>query len=73
MLFCGVLLIIGAWNLVRGRTGRAMIAIRDNPIAAKTMGINTSLYKSTTFGVSGAYTGMAGAATVFGGGDQEGG
>ena len=61
VLFCGVLLIIGAWNLVRGRTGRAMIAIRDNPIAAKTMGINTSLYKSTTFGVSGAYTGMAGA------------
>jgi branched-chain amino acid transport system permease protein len=61
VLLCGVLLIIGAWNLVRGRTGRAMIAIRDNPIAAKTMGINTSLYKSMTFGVSGFYTGIAGA------------
>ena len=61
VLLCGVLLIIGAWNLVRGRTGRAMIAIRDNPIAAKTMGINTSLYKSVTFGVSGFYTGVAGA------------
>ena len=61
VLICGILLLIGAWNLVRGRTGRAMIAIRDNPIAAKTMGINTSLYKSVTFGVSGFYTGIAGA------------
>jgi len=61
VLLCGIFLIIGAWNLVRGRTGRAMIAIRDNPIAAKTMGINTSLYKSVTFGVSGFYTGVAGA------------
>jgi branched-chain amino acid transport system permease protein len=57
----GVLLFIGAWNLVRGRTGRAMIAIRDNPIAARTMGINTSLYKSVTFGISGLFTGVAGA------------
>ncbi|MDA1310461.1 MAG: branched-chain amino acid ABC transporter permease [Proteobacteria bacterium] len=60
-LICTVVLIVTAWNLVRGRTGRAMIAIRDNPIAAKTMGINTSLYKSVTFGVSGFYTGIAGA------------
>jgi branched-chain amino acid transport system permease protein len=50
-----------AWNLVRGRTGRALIAIRDNPIAASTMGINTALYKSLAFGVSGLYTGIAGA------------
>ena len=60
-LFFGVLLIIAAWNLVRGRTGRAMIAIRDNPIAATTMGINTSVYKATTFGISGLYCGVAGA------------
>jgi branched-chain amino acid transport system permease protein len=50
-----------AWNLVRGRTGRAMIAIRDNPIAAQTMGINNAVYKSLTFGVSAMYTGIAGA------------
>ena len=61
VLAWGLLLIVGAWNLVRGRTGRAMIAIRDNPIAAQTMGINTALYKSVTFGVSGFYTGIAGA------------
>jgi branched-chain amino acid transport system permease protein len=50
-----------AWNLVRGRTGRALVAIRDNPIAARTMGINAALYKSWTFGVSALYTGVAGA------------
>jgi branched-chain amino acid transport system permease protein len=56
-----LILFVAAWNLVRGRIGRAMIAIRDNPIAARTMGINTSLYKSLTFGVSAFYTGVAGA------------
>ena len=61
VLFCAVILLVGAWNLTRGRTGRAMMAIRDNPIAASTMGINTALYKSVTFGVSGFYTGVAGA------------
>jgi branched-chain amino acid transport system permease protein len=49
------------WNLLRGRIGRAMVAIRDHPIAAETMGINAALYKSLTFGVSALYTGIAGA------------
>lgn len=60
-LLVGIVLVVCAWNLVRGRTGRAMVAIRDNPIAARTMGINTALYKSWTFGVSALYTGVAGA------------
>ena len=50
-----------AWNLLRGRIGRALVAIRDQPIAASTMGINTALYKSLTFWVSALYTGLAGA------------
>jgi branched-chain amino acid transport system permease protein len=50
-----------AANLLRGRTGRAIVAIRDNAIAAQSMGVNTALYKSLTFGVSAAYTGVAGA------------
>jgi len=50
-----------ARNLLRGRIGRAIVAIRDHPVAAETMGINTALYKSLTFGVSAAYTGIAGA------------
>jgi branched-chain amino acid transport system permease protein len=50
-----------AANLVGSRVGRAMIAIRDNHIAAEAMGVNSALYKSLTFGVSAAYTGVAGA------------
>jgi len=56
-----LLLFFCAWNLLRGRSGRALKAIRDNPIAARAMGINTALYKSLTFGVSALYTGVAGA------------
>ena len=56
-----VVLFVLAANLLRGRTGRAIVAIRDNPIAAQAMGVNTALYKSLTFGVSAAYTGVAGA------------
>jgi branched-chain amino acid transport system permease protein len=50
-----------ASNLVNSRIGRAMIAIRDHPIAAETMGVNAALIKTTTFGISAAYTGVAGA------------
>jgi len=49
-----------AWNLLRGRVGRAMMAIRDNHIAAEAMGVNNAIYKSLTFGVSAMYTGIAG-------------
>ena len=56
-----VLLFFIAWNLLRGRIGRAMVAIRDQPVAAQAMGVNTALYKSLTFGVSALYTGIAGA------------
>ena len=38
-----------------------MMAIRDHHIAADTMGINTARYKTVTFGISAAYTGIAGA------------
>ncbi|MDQ6681090.1 MAG: branched-chain amino acid ABC transporter permease [Pseudomonadota bacterium] len=55
-----VMFFIG-WNLLRGRIGRAMVAIRDQPVAAQAMGVNTALYKSLTFGVSALYTGVAGA------------
>ncbi len=56
-----VVLFVLAHNLLGRRTGRAIVAIRDNPIAAEAMGINTALYKSLTFGVSAGYTGVAGA------------
>ena len=50
-----------AYNLLRGRVGRALVAIRDQHTAAEVMGINASLYKSLAFGVSAMYTGVAGA------------
>jgi len=56
-----VLLFVLGWNLLRGRIGRAMVAIRDQPIAAQAMGVNTAMVKSLTFGVSALYTGVAGA------------
>jgi branched-chain amino acid transport system permease protein len=56
-----IVMYVCATNLVKSRTGRALIAIRDHPVAASAMGINVSLYKSLTFGVSALYTGVAGA------------
>jgi len=56
-----VVMFAAAANLIGSRTGRALIAIRDNPIAARAMGIDISIYKSLTFGVSAFYTGVAGA------------
>ncbi len=49
------------WNLLRGRVGRALLAIRDHHTAAEVMGIDTALYKSLAFGVSAMFTGVAGA------------
>jgi branched-chain amino acid transport system permease protein len=56
-----IVLFVLAGNLLRGRVGRAIVAIRDNHIAAEAMGVDSALYKSVTFGVSAAYTGIAGA------------
>ena len=55
-----IMFILGV-NLLRGRIGRAMVAIRDHPIASEAMGVNISLYKALTFGVSAMYTGVGGA------------
>lgn len=56
-----LLLFLLGWNLLRGRIGRAMVAIREQPTAAQAMGVNTAMVKSMTFGVSAMYTGIAGA------------
>jgi branched-chain amino acid transport system permease protein len=60
-LAVALVMFVAAANLVASRTGRALMAIRDNPLAAKSMGINTALYKSLAFGVSALFTGVAGA------------
>ena len=60
-LAVAAIMFVLAWNLLRGRVGRALIAVRDHPIAATAMGINLPMFKSLTFGVSAAFTGVAGA------------
>ena len=60
-LFVTLVMFLLAWNLLRGRVGRALVAIRDHPIAATAMGINLPVFKTLTFGTSAGFTGMAGA------------
>jgi branched-chain amino acid transport system permease protein len=60
-LMVAVLMFLLAWNLLHGRVGRALVAIRDHPIAATAMGINLPMFKSLTFGVSAGFNGIAGA------------
>ena len=59
-LFVGALLFLLAWNIVRGRIGRAMMAIRDHSLAAEAMGIDIALLKTRTFALSAMFTGIAG-------------
>lgn len=48
-------------NLVKSRDGRAIMSIRDNQIAAESVGINITKYKLMAFTISAALAGMAGA------------
>lgn len=58
-----VMLIMGAlmaW-LLRSPWGRAFAALRDNPIRAESVGINTTFYTLMAFAIGAAYGGVAGA------------
>ncbi|WP_438275489.1 branched-chain amino acid ABC transporter permease [Nitrobacter sp.] len=59
-LAIAIAIYIASVNLLSSRSGRAMMAIRDNEIAASAMGINVALYKTLAFGVSAGITGIAG-------------
>ncbi len=59
-LVVAVIMYVIAWNLTRGRVGRAMMAIRDHALAAEAMGVNLAMLKTRTFAVSAMYTGLAG-------------
>ncbi len=48
-------------NLINSRSGRAIMASRDNRIAAEAMGVNVTKYKLMAFVVSATLAGMAGA------------
>ena len=55
------ILYVLAANVLRGRIGRAVIAIRDHPVAAQAAGIDAPRYKAAVFGLSAMYAGIAGA------------
>jgi branched-chain amino acid transport system permease protein len=59
-LAVAAVLFILARNLLRGRIGRAFVAVRDQPLAAEAMGIDIALIKTGAFAVSALYTGIAG-------------
>ena len=47
-------------NLINSRSGRAIMAIRDNRIAAESVGINITKYKLLAFSISAGLAGLAG-------------
>ena len=59
-LLVGIVCFVLSANLVKGRIGRAMMAIRDQPLAAEAMGIDIAMLKTRTFAVSALMTGIAG-------------
>lgn len=63
-LAIGCVIFLLGWNLTRGRIGRAMMAIRDQSLAAESMGINLAAVKTRTFAVSAMFTGVAGSLTT---------
>lgn len=60
-----VVMFVLAARLVRGRVGRALIAIRDNETAARAQGVNPARYKTLAFATGSLYAGVGGALYVF--------
>ena len=60
-----VLLMFLARNIIRARTGRAFISVRDNDLAAELLGINVFGYKLRAFFLSAVYAGIAGCLLAF--------
>ncbi|OUS23104.1 branched-chain amino acid ABC transporter permease [Litorivita pollutaquae] len=60
-----VLAILGSANIKRSRVGRAFLAIREQDIAARAMGVPVARYKLYAFVVSSFYAGIAGALMAY--------
>ncbi|MGZ3612793.1 MAG: branched-chain amino acid ABC transporter permease [Syntrophales bacterium] len=67
VIVMAVLMTFFAKNLVRSRSGRAFVAIRDNDLAGEVIGINVARYKLYAFAIGCFYAGIAGSlwATYF--------
>ncbi|MFE1906138.1 branched-chain amino acid ABC transporter permease [Streptomyces gardneri] len=63
--YFGLVLVVVAWvaarNLLRGRPGRALGALRDSEVAAAVMGVPAGRMRAAAFTVSSMYAGAAGA------------
>lgn len=60
ILAIGVVMFVLARNLLHGRVGRALVAIRDSPYSAASAGVRVSRYKVLAFALSAAFAGVAG-------------
>ncbi|MEZ5383725.1 MAG: branched-chain amino acid ABC transporter permease [Microthrixaceae bacterium] len=68
-LAIGAVFYLVAWNLIRSRMGRAMVAVRDNEIAATSNGVHLARVKVSTFGLSALFAGAGGALYALGEGN----
>ena len=59
-LLVSAVMFLLAWNLIRSRIGRALMATRDHPTAAEAMGMDIASLKTRVFAVSAMITGIAG-------------
>jgi len=59
VLFTGAILLTR--NLLRTRSGRALIAVRDSEVSARALGVNVAFFKTWAFFLSAAFAGVAGA------------
>ncbi len=55
-----IITVVVIHNIVKSDTGRALISIREDELAAEAMGVNTTRYKVTSFVIGSAFAGVAG-------------
>jgi len=65
ILIITIIMVLAARNMMKARTGRAFVAIRDDDIAAEVNGVNLLIYKTLSFAISAFYAGIAGALFCF--------
>jgi branched-chain amino acid transport system permease protein len=65
VLVVAAMLFLLARNMLSSRAGRALRALRDNPIGATASGVHLAHYKVLAFGISALYAGVAGSLFMF--------
>lgn len=60
VLACAAIMVGLLWGLLRSPWGKAFTALRDNPIRAESLGIDTRSYTLMSFAIGAAYAGVAG-------------